>query len=521
MENVDVKAGRKEWLGLVALVIPCLIISMDLSILYFALPHLTADLNPSSTQQLWIMDGYGFLLASFLITMGSLGDRVGRRLVLLVGAAAFAGASALAAFASTPELLIVSRALMGIAAATLMPSTLSLIRAMFLNPTERTKAIAAWNGGLALGAAIGPVAGGFLLEHFWWGSVFLVNVPVMVLLLIAGPLLLPEVRDPAGGRLDLVSVALSVVGILSLIHGIKETADHVSVLNLAFVVIGLVVITGFVLRQSRISSPLIELDLFKHSAVSGAVAVNVVSMFTFFGCALFTTQHLQLVLGYSTIKAGLWFLAAMPLAVVAMVISVEIAKKVKPGYVVAAGLVIGAAGAFVLTLVEVDSPLLLVIGAQSALTAGLLIATTLTADTILTTAPPEQAGSASALTETGTEFGSALGIALLGTLGAVVYRNDIAVAVGGEVPPEAAETFAGAVNALTQLPAEQAAALLAGAREAFTNGTNAVGLVGTVVMLVGSVLAVALLRRIGTQPAETNTPAETKTADVDVVERTI
>ena len=215
-------AGRREWMGLAVIALPCLLYSMDLTVLELAVPKLSADLKPSSSQLLWIMDVYGFLLAGFLLTMGTLGDRIGRRRLLLIGAAAFGVASVLAAFSTSAEMLIATRALLGVAGATLAPSTLSLIRNMFVNTEQRAFAIGVWATSFAVGTAIGPLAGGFLSEFFWWGSVFLLAVPVMLLLLVLGPVLLPEYRDPGAGRLDLISAAISLVAVVLMIYGLKQ-----------------------------------------------------------------------------------------------------------------------------------------------------------------------------------------------------------------------------------------------------------------------------------------------------------
>jgi DHA2 family multidrug resistance protein-like MFS transporter len=219
-------ATRREWIGLAVIALPCLLYAMDLTVLTLAVPALTADLQPSATELLWIVDVYGFLVAGFLITMGTLGDRIGRRRLLLIGAAAFGAASVVAAFASSPEMLIASRALLGVAGATLAPSTLSLIRNMFHDDRQRTVAIGIWVTSFSVGAAIGPLVGGVLLQTFWWGSVFLLAVPVMVLLLAVGPRLLPEYRDPQPGPYDLVSVALSLVAVLAVIGGVKTIASR-------------------------------------------------------------------------------------------------------------------------------------------------------------------------------------------------------------------------------------------------------------------------------------------------------
>src|SRR5688572_32719345 len=223
--DTPARAGRREWLGLAVIALPCVLYSMDLTVLNVAVPHLSADLQPSSSQLLWIIDIYGFLVAGFLITMGTLGDRIGRRRLLLIGAVAFGLGSVLAAFSTSAEMLIVARALLGVAGATLAPSTLSLIFNMFHDPQQRTFAIGVWIASYSAGAAIGPLLGGVMLEFFWWGSVFLLGVPVMALILIAGPRLLPESKDPDAGRLDLTSAALSIVAVLAVIYGFKQIAE--------------------------------------------------------------------------------------------------------------------------------------------------------------------------------------------------------------------------------------------------------------------------------------------------------
>src|SRR3954468_8531774 len=219
------RATRREWIGLAVLALPCLLYSMDLTVLNLAVPQISAQLRPSSAQLLWILDIYGFMIAGSLITMGTLGDRIGRRRLLMIGAAAFGAASVLAAFATSTSMLIGTRALLGMAGATLAPSTLSLIRTMFRDPQQRTVAISVWITSYSAGGAIGPLVGGVLLEHFWWGSVFLVGVPVMLLLLAVGPALLPEYRDPSARRLDLPSAALSLAAVLAVIYGLKRFAE--------------------------------------------------------------------------------------------------------------------------------------------------------------------------------------------------------------------------------------------------------------------------------------------------------
>src|ERR671923_323794 len=299
------KAGRCEWIGLAVLALACVVYAMDLTVLHLAVPQLSEDLEPTSSELLWITDIYGFLIAGLLITMGTLGDRIGRRRLLLIGAAGFGAASVVAAFSTSAEMLIAARAVLGVAAATLAPSTLSLIRNMFHDPAQRTVAIGLWVTSYSVGAAIGPLVGGLLLESFWWGSVFLLAVPVMVLLLVVGPRLLPEFRDPRPGRLDLASAALSLVSVLAVIYGVKRMAEdgfgpH-SALSIAA---GLVVGVVFLYRQGKLSDPMIDLRLFRVPSFSASLAANGLALFAVFGVDLFIAQYLQLVLGVGPFEAG-------------------------------------------------------------------------------------------------------------------------------------------------------------------------------------------------------------------------
>ena len=272
------RASRRQWIGLAVLALPTLLLSLDMSVLYLALPQVTSDLALSASQQLWIMDIYGFLIAGFLITMGTLGDRIGRRRLLMIGATAFGVASVLAAYSVNAEMLIATRALLGIAGATLMPSTLALITNMFRDEHQRGVAIAVWMCSFMGGMTIGPLVGGAMLEHFWWGSAFLIGVPVMALLLVAAPLLLPEFRDADAGRLDLMSVALSLATILPVIYGVKELARlGVAPLQVAAIVTGAVFGGAFLRRQRRLTSPLLDLDLFRNRSFSAAIGINMVA----------------------------------------------------------------------------------------------------------------------------------------------------------------------------------------------------------------------------------------------------
>jgi DHA2 family multidrug resistance protein-like MFS transporter len=301
------RAGMREWIGLAVLALACLLYVMDLTVLHLAIPSISEDLHPSSAQLLWIIDIYGFMVAGFLITMGTLGDRIGRRKLLMIGAAAFGAVSIMAALSTSPEMLIISRALLGIAGATLAPSTLSLIFAMFEEPRQRSIAIGVWISAFSAGGAIGPVLGGILLEQFWWGSVFLLALPVMALLLVLGPIVLPEYKAPDAGKLDLASAALSLVAVLAVIFGLKQIAqDGVGPLPVGSIALGLVAGAIWVRRQLSLSDPMIDVRLFRIPKFSAALAVNFLAIFMAVGYFLFVAQYLQLVLGLSPLEAGLW-----------------------------------------------------------------------------------------------------------------------------------------------------------------------------------------------------------------------
>ncbi len=498
---VPPKAGRREWIGLAVLMLPTLLIVMDLTVLHLAVPHLSADLQPSSTQLLWIVDIYGFMIAGSLVTMGTLGDRIGRRKLLLIGAAAFGVASMLAAFSTSAEMLIAARALLGIAGATLMPSTMSLIRNMFLDERERTVAIGIWVSGFSVGSAIGPLVGGFMLEHFWWGSVFLLGVPVMALLLGLGPILLPEFRDPQAGRLDLFSAALSLGAVLAVIYGLKHIAQEGPGWQpILFIVVGLIIGIVFVQRQRKLADPLIDLGLFRLPAFSMSLVTYTLGVFVAFGVFLFIAQYLQLVLGLSPLQAGLWSVPGAITSIIGSNIAPVLVHRIRPAFIIAGGLVLGAVGFGLLTQIGPDSLALVVLG-WGIMSLGFGATFTLTADLVVGTAPAERAGAASALSETGAEFGGALGIAVLGTLGTAIYRSGVAADLPAGIPAEAAtaaeETLSGAVTMAGQLPDSLGAALLRTAHEAFIQGLQITSVIGAVVMIGLAILTVVWLRHIG------------------------
>ena len=496
--NDSKRAGRREWIGLAVIALPCLLYSMDLTVLNLAIPHLTEDLRPTSAEMLWIVDIYGFLIAGSLITMGTLGDRIGRRRVLMIGAATFGVASVLAAFSRTPGMLIAARALLGVAGATLAPSTLSLIRNMFHDDKQRTVAIGVWGTSFSVGGAIGPLLGGMLLERFWWGSVFLLAVPVMVLLLAVAPTLLPEYRDPNAGRLDLASAALSIAAVLATIYGLKGVAvDGASVHAVGAIALGLAIGGVFVSRQRTLADPMIDLRLFRSSVFSASLGVNMLGCFMIFGSFLFTAQYFQLMLGLSPLEAGLWMLPSALTVTVGSLLASSIVRRFRPAAVISVGLLLVASGFAILTQVGTDSLAALVVGSM-VFSLGLGPVFVLTTDLVLGSAPPERAGAASATSETGAELGGALGIAILGSIGTAVYRTSVSDRLTASVPAEVAsaarETLASAVAAADRLPTSVGGSVAEAARDAFVSSFQLVAAVNLCIAVCLAIVAGVVLR---------------------------
>ncbi|MBB5083873.1 MFS transporter [Nonomuraea endophytica] len=498
--DIERMAGPKEWIGLAVLALPTLLLSLDVTVLHLAVPHLSADLKPSSTQTLWIIDIYGFMIAGFLVTMGTLGDRIGRRRLLLAGAAAFGAASVLAAYSTSAEMLIAARTLLGVAGATIMPSTLSLISNMFRDPRQRGLAIGVWATMFSVGIALGPVVGGLLLENFWWGSVFLLGVPVMVILLAAAPFLLPEFRDPGAGRLDLPSVLLSLATLLPITFAIKELPVYgPRPLPLIALAAGLAAGAAFVRRQRRLAEPLLDLKLFGNRAFRGALLIMLISMSTLGAVYLFVTQYLQLVAGLPPMRAGLWLLAPAIGLIVTSMAAPLLARRIPAGHVLAGSLVLSAVGFALMTQVTAATPLLL-LAAFFLLYAGSGPVTALSTDLVVGAAPPEKAGAASALGETSGELGLALGIAILGSVGTAAYRGAMTGSSAlDDVPAAAAdgvrESLATAVATADGLGAPLAGQVLGAAKEAFIGGLTTVAAAGAVLMAGAAVLAVITQRR--------------------------
>ncbi len=500
---VPERATRREWIGLAVLTLAALVYAMDLTVLNLAIPRISAELRPSSVQLLWIFDIYGFLVAGLLITMGTLGDRIGRRKLLLAGAAGFALASVLAAFSTSPEMLIASRAIMGIAGATIAPSTLSLIFTMFLDPKQRSTAIGFWIAAYSAGSAIGPVVGGILLEFFWWGSVFLIGVPVMGLLLLIGPRTLPEYKDPNARGLDLLSAAMSLLAILGVVYGLKQIAqDGIAIVPVLSILAGVVLGIAFVRRQLQLESPIIDVSLFRIRAFSASLLTYLLSIFVVVGYFLLIGQYLQLVLGMSPFTAALWSLPSAIGFTVGSVAAPRFIHRFRPAVIMGGGLAVAALGAVALLGVSVagGNSLPLIVGASLVMSLALAPVITLATELIVGSAPPEQAGAATGMSETSGELGGALGIAILGSIGTAVYRSEVGASlpagIPGEVVAAARDTLGGALAVAQTLPGELAAALIAAAQTAFVDSIHFVAVVSAIGAILTAIVAASALRTV-------------------------
>lgn len=490
------RAGRRAWFGLAALMLPVLLVSIDNTVLSFAIPQLSQALSPSASQLLWIVDIYPLILAGLLVTMGTLGDRVGRRRLLLVGATGFGLVSVYAAFAGDATHLIAARALLGLFGATLMPSTLALLRNLFLDDNQRRLAIAIWASAFSAGSALGPIVGGWLLEHFWWGSIFLINVPVLVVLLVVAPFVLPESRNPGSARLDPLSVVLSVVSMLPFVFGIKKLAsDGLSPLGVASLLLGVALGVLFVRRQTRSSSPLLEVGLFKNRVFSASVLANFMAVFSISGLIFFVSQYLQLVLELSPMQAGLYLLPGAAATVAMGLAAVALARVAPIWLLIPVGLLLATLGYLLGTTLTGSSSVGVIVVIFVLVGGGAGLAETLTNDAILASVPPERAGAASGISETAYELGASLGVAILGSVLAAVYRTRLELPAGLDpaVADQARETLGGAVSAADGLPTGQADALLEAAKAAFAHGVDLTSAIGAVLaFLTAVVIGVAL-----------------------------
>ncbi|PRB19022.1 MFS transporter [Microbacterium sp. MYb62] len=495
------RVGARGWAALVVLMLPVLLVSVDNTVLSFALPEISIALAPTGAEQLWIIDVYPLVLAGLLVTMGTLGDRFGRRKMLLIGATGFAAVSALAAFAPTAGLLIAARALLGFFGAMLMPSTLSLLRSIFQNRDQRRMAIAVWASAFSAGSALGPIVGGFLLEHFAWGSVFLIAVPVLIPLLVAAPLLVPESRDPNPGRIDLVSIVLSMATMIPVVYAIKSLAvDGPSLKAAAWAILGFGMGYLFVRRQLRATTPMLDMALFRRGSFSGAILVNLLSVVALVGFLYFVSQHLQLVLGLSPMAAGLALVPGMLAMIVAGLSVVPISRRVPPHIVIPVGLALSVAGYLIVAFTTHEHGVLPLVVAFVVLGIGIGAAETISNELILSSAPAAKAGAASAVSETAYELGAVLGTAVLGGIITAFYRGALVLPEGlpADVAKAAEETLAGAYTAAQALPGQLGTALWDAAAAAFGSGVMVTSLIGAGLVVLAGVIAAVTLRKAPT-----------------------
>ncbi|MDG4797602.1 MFS transporter [Micromonospora sp. WMMD1082] len=500
MNDAPPKATARSWIGLAVLALPLLLITIDGTVLILGLPAISAELSPTGTEQLWMIDIYSLVLAGLLVAMSTVGDRFGRRRNLLIGAVVFAMASVLGAMATSPWLLIGARALLGVGGAIMMPSTLSLVRNMFLDRQQRRYAMAVWAAMASVGAAVGPIAGGWVIETFSWQAAFLMNIPVMLLLLVLGPLLLPESRNPELHKIDILSVALSFAGMIGVVYGIKNlTGGKDIALGVAGVVVGLIAVVLFVRRQLTLPTPLMEVRLFKVRYFRGAVVGDLLSIFAMVGALVALIQHLQLVLGLSPLQASVWLLPQAFLAAIAAFVAAALVKRFLPAYVIAAGLLIAAVGFGLTIFLSPTSSPALIATSLALVSLGAGIGLGLSNDIIMSSVRPERAGQAAATSETAYEIGTTLGTAVLGGVLVAWYTRVVTAGTGAldltaSLADRVSSTMAEALLVATEVGGPTGASILDISRHAFTEAITVTGAAGAGVMVLAAIWALVTLR---------------------------
>lgn len=493
------KATRREWIGLAVISLPCMLASIDRTVLNLAIPRISAELQPSSSQLLWIVDIYGFFLAGLLITMGALGDRIGRRRLLLAGAAAFGLASVLAASSTSTPMLIAARALLGIGGAVLAPSSLSLIRHMFLDTHERTFAIGVWSTSYSVGGVIGPLIGGLMLQKFGWASVFWIGVPVMALLLALGPMLLPEYKNPRAAPMDLISAIQSLSAVLLVMYGFKEFAAHGfqwgAVISIS---LGTAICVAFVRRQTALESPLVDLSLLRSPLFGTALVVFTLGCFVASGLWLFVAQYLQLVLEMSPLRAGLLSLPSVLGFVIGSMLTSTITRWSASLSTLSVGLVVAAIGLGLVGRMNQAAHIEIIAVGLFVFSLGLAPVLNQAIGVMMHAMPRERAGEASAISETGAELGAALGIAILGSIGTAVYASAVASAMSMDGLPDvgqvASDSLGRSIALIQQMPEHLRTPLLDIVRTAFDNSFHVVVSLCVAIIVTMAIVVVAISR---------------------------
>ncbi|MFF8538456.1 MFS transporter [Streptomyces sp. NPDC015532] len=492
-------AGANRWVVLVVLCVSLLLVALDATVLHVAVPAVTEDLNPGAIELLWIVDVYPLVCASLLILFGTLGDRIGRRRVLLLGYALFGVASGIAAFSGNAQLLIGARALLGIGGAMIMPATLSILREVFPDRRERALAIGIWSAVAAVGAAVGPLLGGFLLEHFWWGSVFLVNIPLMIVSLPVGRLLLPESRGNGEGPWDVAGALMAAAGLFGVVLGVKRLGGGeapFSPFTLVPLLVGAVLMAAFVRRQRRRAHPLVDLRMFARPAFSTSVGCIVLAMLALVGLELIAAQYLQLVLGLSPLQTGLRLLPLTIAAMAAGLAGAKLLRRFGPRAMVSFGFCLTATAVVTLTAMgRNDNAGLLLFGF---VLLGFGLETTLFGayESMLSEAPQAQSGGAAAIGETSYQLGAGIGIALLGSVMNAAYAPGLSSVPGVPAADSAAagHSLGEAYQVADRLGGASGGALRQAARDSFVHGLHVTLLVSAGLLLLGAVMALRLPR---------------------------
>jgi EmrB/QacA subfamily drug resistance transporter len=500
------QAYERRWWTLAVLCLSLLIVFTGNSSLNVALPSLSRDLGATESQLQWVVASYSLVFAGLLFTTGALGDRFGRKGALQLGLATFFVAAALASQATDTWQIIGCRAVMGVGAALIMPSTLSILVNVF-PAEERAKAIAIWAATTGVAGSFGPLASGFLLTHFWFGSVFLINLPVIALAFVGGWFLVPKSKDPEEARLDPVGALLSVVGISSLVFGLIEAPDKGwgSVTTLAAFAVAVVVLVAFVLWELRVEEPMLDIRFFRNPSFSTGSGGMLLVFLAMFGVMFLMTQYFQLVLGYSPLSAAARLLPMAPIMIIVAPLTPRLSARFGANRAVGFGMVLIAIGFALFSRVGLDTPYWWIVLSLVPLTSGMAMAMSPMTAAIMSAVPARRAGAGSAMNDATRELGSALGVAVLGSIAASQYSSHLHDALAGlpaAARSSAGASIAGALRAAGQLPGPAARTLELAARTAFVDGIHVAALFGVGLAVVAAVLTTRYLpSKLGSEGA--------------------